>query len=164
MQPSCTERGVLCSVCPTTGDRTRARRGPAANAYALGVDVTRTTIDELLAEARRRIRRLTPDEAHQAQSRGAIIVDTRDSADRQAEGSIPGAIVVTRNTLEWRIDPTAEQPDPLISDFERELIIVCNDGYASSLAADSLLRIGHPAPADVIGGFRAWRAMGLPVV
>jgi rhodanese-related sulfurtransferase len=140
------------------------RRARADAGRSIVVDRARTTIDELLTEARGRIRRLTPDQAHQAQTGGAIIVDTRDSTDRLAEGSIPGAIVVTRNTLEWRVDPTAELPDPVLSDYERELIIVCNDGYASSLAADSLRRIGHPAVADVIGGFRAWRASGLPIV
>jgi rhodanese-related sulfurtransferase len=122
----------------------------------------RTTIDERLAMARARIRRLTPSEAAVAQAHGAIIVDTRDSADRSAEGSIPGAVAVTRNTLEWRADPTAELPDPALSDFGNALIVICNDGYSSSLAAESLLLLGHATVADVVGGYRAWKAAGLP--
>ena len=122
------------------------------------------SIDERLTDARARIRRLTPFEAAAAQVRGAVIVDTRDSADQIAEGVIANAVSVTRNTLEWRADPSSELPDPLLSDFSSELIVVCNDGYASSLAADSLRQLGHHTAADVIGGYRAWKTAGLPTV
>ena len=92
----------------------------------------RTTIDELLERARSRIQRLSPQEAAAAQARGAVIIDTRDSADRAAEGIIPGSVLVTRNTLEWRADPAAEGSDPRLSDLDAELIVACNDGYSSS--------------------------------
>jgi len=124
----------------------------------------RVTIDELLDEARSRIARLTPHQAAAARDAGAVIVDTRDSADRLAEGIIPDAVTVTRNVLEWRADPTAELPDPVLSDLSKELIVMCNDGYASSLAADNLRRLGHPGAADMIGGYRAWKRAGLPTV
>lgn len=120
------------------------------------------SIDQLLSEARARIARLTPHEAAAARDAGAVVVDTRDSADRLAEGIIPDSVLVTRNTLEWRADPIAELPDPVLSDFSTRLIVVCNDGYASSLAADSLRRLGHLGVADMIGGYRAWKRAGLP--
>jgi rhodanese-related sulfurtransferase len=122
----------------------------------------RMTIDERLAVARSRIARLSPSEADEARAAGAVIIDTRDSADRIAEGIIPGSVRITRDTLEWRADPTAELPDPVVSDFDNDLIVVCNDGYGSSLAADSLRRLGHSTVADIIGGYRAWKAAGLP--
>ena len=97
-----------------------------------------------------------------AQAAGAVIVDTRDTADRRAEGVIPQSVCVTRNTLEWRADPSAALPHPVLSDFAHDLIVVCNDGYASSLAAASLRQLGHVTVADVIGGYRAWKRAGLP--
>lgn len=128
----------------------------------LGMHRDRVTIDDRLSRARARIRRLSPSEAAEAQAAGAIIIDTRDSDDRTAEGVIPGAKRITRDTLEWRADPTAELPDPLVADFAADLIVVCNEGYGSSLAADSLRRLGHTTVADIIGGYRAWKAAGLP--
>lgn len=127
------------------------------------VRARRIPIGERLEQARTRIRRLSPDAAASAQADGAIIVDIRDSADRLTEGVIPHSRWVTRNTLEWRADPVAEIPDPELSDFSAELIIVCNDGYASSLAADSLSELGHRGVADLLGGFRAWKHAGLPI-
>ena len=121
------------------------------------------SIDELLTSARLRIARLTPEEAAAAQAAGAVIVDTRDTADRRAEGVIPHSVWVTRNTLEWRADPSAELPHPVLSNFTNDLIVVCNDGYASSLAAASLQQLGHVTAADLIGGFRAWKRAGLPI-
>ena len=118
----------------------------------------------MLAAARARIIRLTPTEAAAALTAGALVVDTRDSADRTAEGIIPGSVLVTRNTLEWRADPTAELPDPRIADPALQLIVVCNDGYSSSLAAASLLDLGFTRASDLIGGYRAWKAAGLPTV
>ena len=122
----------------------------------------RLTINELLRQAREQISRLTPQEAADAQSAGAVIVDTRDSADRATEGIIPGSVLVTRNTLEWRADPSAEASDPRLANLETDLLIVCNDGYSSSLAADSLRQLGHHTAGDIIGGYRAWKAAGLP--
>ena len=122
------------------------------------------SIDELLAHARTRIARLTPQEAAAAQAAGAVIVDTRDTADRWTEGIIPHSVRVTRNTLEWRADPSAELPHAVLSDFANDLIVVCNDGYASSLAAASLQQLGHVTAAYLIGGFWAWKRAGLPTV
>ena len=124
----------------------------------------RLTIDQMLAHARERIARLAPHEASAAQRSGAVIVDTRDSADRAAEGVIPGSVLVTRNTLEWRADPASELPDPRIADPTLQLIVVCNDGYSSSLAAASLVDLGFARAADLEGGYRAWKAAGLPTV
>jgi len=118
----------------------------------------------MLAAARARIIRLTPTEAAAALTAGALVVDTRDSADRTAEGIIPGSVLVTRNTLEWRADPTAELPDPRIADPALQLIVVCNDGYSSSLAAASLVDLGFTRASDLIGGYRAWKAEGLPTL
>lgn len=123
---------------------------------------TRRTIDDLLAQARARITRLPPPAAQAAQRAGAVFVDTRDSADREAEGVIPGSVLVTRNTLEWRADPTSRLPDPRIADPGLQLVVVCNDGYSSSLAAATLRDLGFERAADLEGGYRAWVAAGLP--
>ena len=122
----------------------------------------RTTIDEMLARARKRIARLSPREVESARESGAVIVDTRDSVDRAAEGVIPGSVLVTRNTLEWRADPSSELPDPRLADLDRQLIVVCNDGYSSSLAAASLQDLGFSRATDLAGGYRAWKRAGLP--
>ena len=123
-----------------------------------------TTIEQVLAGARERIERLAPDEAAEAQRAGAVVVDTRDSADRAAEGVIPGSVRAHRNVLEWRADPAAELPDPRIADRSLQLIVVCNDGYSSSLAAASLVDLGFARAGDLAGGYRAWKAAGLPTV
>lgn len=123
----------------------------------------RRTITEVLEEARRRIRRYSPQEALEAAALGAVLIDTRSDADVRREGRIPGSIYHHRNVLEWRCDPAASHADPRVADFERVLIIVCNDGYSSSLAAASLAELGFSRPGDLIGGFRGWKSAGLPV-
>ena len=120
------------------------------------------TIEQMLEDARERIRRLTPEEAAAAQRSGAVLIDTRDSADRRAEGIIPGSVRAHRNVLEWRADPTAELPDPRIADHSLQLIVVCSGGYSSSLAAASLIDLGFARASDLVGGYRAWKAAGLP--
>jgi rhodanese-related sulfurtransferase len=122
----------------------------------------RQTIDHMLEAARARIGRLTPGQAAAAQHAGAVIVDTRDSADIAAEGRIPGSVRAHRNVLEWRVDPTAELPDERLADPLLQMIVVCNGGYSSSLAAASLVDLGFTRTADLIGGYRAWKAAGLP--
>jgi rhodanese-related sulfurtransferase len=122
-----------------------------------------TGIDELLAQARAGLRRLEPHRALDAVRRGAILVDTRPEFQRRADGEIPGAIVVERNHLEWRLDPTSPASIPQAVDHDVEWIIICDEGYSSSLAAASLRSLGLHEATDVIGGFRAWRAAGLPV-
>jgi rhodanese-related sulfurtransferase len=124
----------------------------------------RKTIDDMLAAARARLARVTPAEAAAAQAAGALIVDTRDSGDRAAEGVIPDSIWFPRNVLEWRADPTSEAADPRIAGTDRRLIVVCNDGYSSSIAAATLQDLGCDNATDLIGGYRAWRADRRPIV
>jgi rhodanese-related sulfurtransferase len=124
----------------------------------------RRTIDEQLGVARQRIERHQPMEAAAAQQAGAVLVDTRDSADRLAEGEIPGSVWHPRNVLEWRADPSAELADPRIADLSLRFIVVCNDGYSSSLTAASLVEIGFARAGDLIGGYRAWKRARLPTV
>ncbi|HHY49016.1 MAG TPA: rhodanese-like domain-containing protein [Alphaproteobacteria bacterium] len=123
----------------------------------------RLTIAEALAAARAQITRYTPTEALAAAAAGAVIVDTRSDGDVQAEGRIPGSVYIHRNVLEWRCDPSSGYSDPRVNDLNARLIVVCNDGYSSSLAAASLKGLGFAHAADLIGGFRGWVAAGLPV-
>lgn len=124
----------------------------------------RLTIDEMVDAARRRIQRLSPQEAAAAQRAGAVLVDTRDSSDRAAEGAIPDSVWHHRNVLEWRADPASALPDSRIADPSLRLIVVCNDGYSSSLAAASLVDLGFTRAGDLAGGYRAWKRAGLPTL
>jgi rhodanese-related sulfurtransferase len=120
-------------------------------------------IDRLLAEARAELARLTPRQAAEAVRRGALMVDTRPVEQRRRDGEIPGAVVVDRNVLEWRLDPTSPDRIPEVTGREQAVILVCNEGYASSLAAATLQRLGMRNATDLDGGFQAWAAAGLPV-
>jgi rhodanese-related sulfurtransferase len=122
----------------------------------------RRSVDRVLADARGRLARLEPRAAYERIRGGAVVVDIRPEIYRSTEGGIPGALVIERNDLEWRLDPTSEARLPVAS-FELEVIVMCNEGYASSLAAASLQDLGLRAATDLAGGFRAWRAAGLPV-
>lgn len=119
-----------------------------------------STIDELLADARSRLTRLPPDAAYQAVREGARIVDIRPIWQRRHEGEIPGSLIVERNHLEWRLHPGSDARVPQATPGQR-WIVVCSEGYTSSLAADALLSLGIPA-TDIVGGFTAWSAAGLP--
>lgn len=119
------------------------------------------TIDEVLAQARARLRRLDPHEAQAAVASGAVLVDIRPQQQRAAEGEIPGALVVERNVLEWRFDPASSARLPIAAP-DLQVIVVCSEGYTSSLAAASLQDLGVHRATDLAGGFRAWRAAGLP--
>ena len=121
----------------------------------------RRSIDDLLSEARSRLVRLGPEEAHRAQQDGAVLVDIRPEANREAEGNLPGAVAVERTVLEWRLDPASEARLPFAS-HDLHVVVVCNEGYASSLAAATLQELGIRRATDLVGGFRAWRAAGLP--
>jgi rhodanese-related sulfurtransferase len=124
----------------------------------------RRTINDLLSEARERLERLRPTEALHAVGRGAVLVDIRSDAQRAADGVIPGARYCPRNALEWRVDPASGHADPSLGgDADPWLILVCNEGYASSLAAATLQDLGFARVTDLDGGFQAWRAAGLPV-
>ena len=120
-------------------------------------------IDELLGRARRRLVRVTPQRAAQEMAAGALLVDIRNSEQRGADGEIPGAIVIDRTVLEWRLDPTSAFRIPQASDPHAPVIVICNEGYSSSLAAATLQDLGLDRATDVIGGFQAWREAGLPV-
>jgi rhodanese-related sulfurtransferase len=119
------------------------------------------TIDELLAEARTRIARLDPLAAAKAVEAGAVLVDIRPEFQRRVDGEIPAAVVIDRNVLEWRLDPACDHRMPDIAKRDRLIIVLCNEGYSSSLAAATLRDLGLQA-ADVIGGFRAWVEAELP--
>jgi rhodanese-related sulfurtransferase len=120
-------------------------------------------IEELLDEARSSLERLSPAEAHAAAQAGAVLVDIRDPAQAALDGSIPGAVAVPRNVLEWRCAPDSAWRDERLSDPAGLVIVICDEGYQSSLAAATLKRLGLARATDVEGGFQAWRAAGLPV-
>jgi rhodanese-related sulfurtransferase len=120
------------------------------------------TIDDLLAEARTRIARVTPHEAAARVAGGAYLVDIRPAAQRLREGEVPGSLIVERNVLEWRFDPASEARLPQATGYDVDLIVLCSEGYTSSLAADALRSLGLGRATDVAGGFAAWRAAGLP--
>ena len=123
----------------------------------------RRTIDDLVAEARSGLERLDPRAARAAQAGGAIVVDIRSQEQRARDGSVPGAIHHPRNVLEWRCDPACEARDERLADLGHHLIVMCDEGYQSSLAAANLQAIGFTRATDLAGGFQAWRAAGLPV-
>jgi rhodanese-related sulfurtransferase len=123
--------------------------------------VTRT-INDMLADARAELARLSPAEADEAMRDGAVLVDIRPAAQRAAEGEVPGALIVERNVLEWRFDPASEARLP-IADYDLRVIVICSEGYTSSLAAAALQELGVHRATDLAGGFQAWRASGLPV-
>ena len=120
------------------------------------------SVDQLLAEARRHLRRLTPHDAAAAIADGALLVDTRPIEQRARDGVVPGALVIDRNVLEWRLDPTSPHRDPSITGHDTAIVVMCNEGYASSLVAAQLQRMGFADATDLDGGFQAWKAAGLP--
>ena len=120
------------------------------------------TIDEILAAARGRLLRLTPEQAFREQAEGAVLIDIRPAAERAREGELPGSLIVERNHLEWRLDPECEARLPWVTGYDHRIIVFCVDGYTSSLAAAALQDLGLHRATDVIGGYRAWVAEGLP--
>jgi len=122
--------------------------------------VTTSRIHEALVEARLSLpHRPTVGELDSLRALGALIVDIRPSEQRSRDGELAGAVVIDRNVLEWRLDPTSEDRLPEAGDPDRRVILVCNEGYASSLAAETLRRIGLPRATDLVGGYRAWRQL-----
>jgi rhodanese-related sulfurtransferase len=120
------------------------------------------TVDDLVERARSRLRRVEPAELAEELARGAVLVDIRADSQRAADGPVPEAVFIPRNVLEWRCDPASEWRDPRVSDPGRRLILMCDEGYQSSLAAATLQELGLPHATDLVGGFQAWRAAGLP--
>jgi rhodanese-related sulfurtransferase len=123
--------------------------------------VTEAAVDRLVGAARARLDRVEPADIEAEMRRGALVVDVRPSMNRELEGALPGAVVIERIHLEWRLDPTS--PDRIAEATPgRRVIIVCNEGYASSLAAAALLDIGVERATDLVGGYRGWKAAGAP--
>ncbi|MCT9090841.1 rhodanese-like domain-containing protein [Streptomyces sp. ASQP_92] len=130
----------------------------------MSTDRTRPVgIDELLDRVRAGLDRVTAKEAFAEVCEGALLVDIRYAALRERDGVIPGALVVERNELEWRLDPLGSHRAAEATSHDLRVVVVCNEGYASSLAAVSLRQLGLYRATDLVGGFQAWRAEGLPV-
>jgi rhodanese-related sulfurtransferase len=125
--------------------------------------VTATT-DDLLRAARERIGRVTPAELEAVAAAGGLVIDIRPAEQRRSEGELDGAIVIERNVLEWRLDPTGSHRIPEVTGPDQAVVVVCSAGYASSLAAASLVDLGFVHAADLDGGYLAWAAWaGRPV-
>ena len=120
-------------------------------------------IDRVLDDARNRLSRLTAQEVPAALARGAILVDIRPQAQRDHEGDVPAALVIERNVLEWRCDPTSDARLPQAVDDDVEWVVLCSEGYTSSLAAAALQELGLHRSTDVIGGYHALKAEGVLV-
>jgi rhodanese-related sulfurtransferase len=113
-------------------------------------------ISALLRESRRRLDRVEPQDLAEAKAAGALVVDIRPVEQRRRDGALPGAVVVDRNVLEWRLDPTSPHRMEVATDALRRIVLVCNEGYASSLAAHTLQQLGLPHATDLRGGYQAW--------
>src|SRR3954453_21118365 len=127
----------------------------------MGHATPEAAVDRLLAAARRRISVLAPAEAAALRGQGAVFVDTRPEHQRRDHGEVRGAVVIDRNVLEWRLDPTSPYRDDRVP-IDRPLVVFCQQGYASSLAVAALVDIGLTDVHDLGGGYEAWRAAGFP--
>jgi rhodanese-related sulfurtransferase len=124
----------------------------------------RGTLDAMVASARGRIRRLDPADAYEAAVRGAVIIDVRCSGDRERDGVIPGSLHIPRTVLEWRLAPDSAWRSSHAPGVDHEVLVVCDHGYSSSLAAAVLVDLGFARAGDIVGGFAAWRRAGLPTM
>jgi rhodanese-related sulfurtransferase len=120
------------------------------------------SIDQILADARARLARVTPEQAFAESQAGAVLIDIRPAWMRAADGEIPGSVVIERNHLEWRLDPESDARLPWAVGYDVRPIVICQEGYTSSLAAAALLDLGLARATDVDGGYRAWQEAGLP--
>jgi rhodanese-related sulfurtransferase len=136
--------------------------GHLAGEQVCGAPPGARSIDEILAAARARLARLSPAEAFAACEAGATLIDIRPAAQRAAAGEIPGSVVIERNHLEWRLDPASDARLPWVTGYDVRPIVICEEGYTSSLAAAALQDLGLAAATDVTGGYTAWQAAGLP--
>ncbi|HWI01439.1 MAG TPA: rhodanese-like domain-containing protein [Propionibacteriaceae bacterium] len=116
-------------------------------------------IDVLLAQARRGLDRVHPAELESEMAAGAVVVDTRPIEQRRRDGELPGAVIIDRNVLEWRLDPSCPHHIPEVADTSARIVVVCNEGFSSSLAAATLRNLGLKRATDLIGGFQAWREL-----
>lgn len=119
-------------------------------------DVGESAIDRLLKKSRRGLRRVEPANLAAAQADGALVVDIRPVEQRELDGELPGAIVIDRNVLEWRLDPSSPHRLPIAHNANRHIVLVCNEGYGSSLAAHTLQLLGLANATDLCGGYQAW--------
>jgi rhodanese-related sulfurtransferase len=130
----------------------------------MAVNTTRRTLDQLLDEARARVDRYEPRAALSAAERGALIIDIRSVVDRQRDGIVPGSLHIPRTVLEWRLDPDSPWRNPHLGDLAQELVLICDHGCSSLLAAATLVDLGFTRVRDIVGGFAAWREDRLPTV
>jgi rhodanese-related sulfurtransferase len=122
----------------------------------------RRTLDDLLDDARARVDRLDPHAAHAATAQGAVLIDVRSPLDRERDGIVSGSIHIPRTVLEWRLDPDSKWRNPYVGGLDQPIVLICDHGFSSLLAAASLADLGFTRVGDVIGGFAAWKAAGLP--
>ena len=123
------------------------------------IEQERNSIAKILAEARQSLLRVTPEQLSGERENGTLIVDIRPVEQRQRDGDLPGAIVIDRNVLEWRLDPSSEHRIPQVTGYDIRIVVVCNEGYSSSLAAAVLQKLGLHKAVDMIGGYQAWLAI-----
>lgn len=128
----------------------------------MAVGVKRRTLDDLLGDAQERIIRFTPAEAHTAIESGALLVDIRSDSDRERDGIVPGSLHIPRTVLEWRTDLDSHWRNPHLEGLDQQLILLCDHGCSTILAAATLVDLGFRRAGDVIGGYAAWREAGLP--
>jgi rhodanese-related sulfurtransferase len=123
------------------------------------IEQERNSIAKILAEARQSLLRVTPEQLSGERENGTLIIDIRPVEQRQRDGNLPGAIVIDRNVLEWRLDPSSEHRIPQVTGYDIRIVVVCNEGYSSSLAAAVLQKLGLHKAVDMIGGYQAWLAI-----
>jgi rhodanese-related sulfurtransferase len=136
----------------------------ASKSAILSGMAARRTLPQLLAEAGSRIERLEPPAAAAAVAEGALIVDIRSDVDRERDGIVPGSLHIPRTVLEWRLDPDSAWRSPHVGGLESRIVLMCDHGCSSVLAAATLAELGFERVGDVIGGYEAWRASGLPTM
>jgi rhodanese-related sulfurtransferase len=130
----------------------------------MAVGAKRQTLDQLLDAARARITRYAPAEACAAVEGGALLIDIRSDLDRERDGIVPGSLHIPRTVLEWRVEPNSASRNPHIGGLDEQIILICDHGYSSVLAAATLVELGFVRAGDVVGGFAAWSQAGLPVM
>jgi rhodanese-related sulfurtransferase len=123
------------------------------------IEQERNSIAKILAEARQSLLRVTPEQLSGERENGTLVIDIRPVEQRQRDGDLPGAIVIDRNVLEWRLDPSSEHRIPQVTGYDIRIVVVCNEGYSSSLAAAVLQKLGLHKAVDMIGGYQAWLAI-----
>ena len=116
-------------------------------------------VEQLLTDCRRSLNRVDPADLEAEMAAGALVVDTRPADQRLRDGELPGAVVIDRNVLEWRLDPTSPHRIAGADDPDRRIVLVCNEGYSSSLAAHTLQQLGLPRATDLVGGYQAWASL-----